>query len=62
MSMVEDASLRATGCYNAIVRRFVAAQPQVALVDLEGFLCPRRQCEGQTTPDGEPREEGRRAN
>jgi hypothetical protein len=49
----------ATGCYNAIVRRFTVAQPKVALVDLEGFLCPRRRCEGQTTPDGQPFYSGR---
>jgi hypothetical protein len=43
----------ATGCYNAIVRRFAVARPQVALVDLEGFLCPDRQCP-QQIPDGRP--------
>jgi peptidoglycan/LPS O-acetylase OafA/YrhL len=49
----------ATGCYNAIVRRFAVAQAQVALVDLEGLLCPQRRCADQTTPDGQPLYSGR---
>jgi peptidoglycan/LPS O-acetylase OafA/YrhL len=43
----------ATRCYNAIVRRVAVAEPQVALLDLDGFLCPDRQC-GSATPDGRP--------
>jgi peptidoglycan/LPS O-acetylase OafA/YrhL len=48
----------ATRCYNAIVRRVAVAEPQVALLDLDGFLCPDRRC-GSATPDGRPLYSGR---
>jgi peptidoglycan/LPS O-acetylase OafA/YrhL/lysophospholipase L1-like esterase len=43
----------AARCYNAIVERFAAAETQVALLDLEGFLCAGDTCR-RHTPDGEP--------
>jgi peptidoglycan/LPS O-acetylase OafA/YrhL len=43
----------AARCYNAIVERFAAAETQVALLDLEGFLCAGDTCR-KHTPDGEP--------
>jgi peptidoglycan/LPS O-acetylase OafA/YrhL len=48
----------ATRCYNAIVRRVAVAEPQVALLDLDGFLCPDRQC-GSAIPGGRPLYSGR---
>jgi peptidoglycan/LPS O-acetylase OafA/YrhL len=57
-SATAAADQAAISCYNAIVRRVAVAEPQVALLDLDGFLCPDRRC-GSATPDGRPLYAGR---